>query len=127
MYNYALYLKAHNSYVCDGYVKGTLYTIKDRLYPALVDGEQFIIGEIHEVNDKVLKALDKMENYFGSQHIDNEYNKVLCNIYNGNKEVIEQLPVYMYNISNPKNLELLDQVIEENDYVLYIQNKNQPT
>lgn len=124
MYNYDLYLKAHDTYVCDAYVKGQLHTIQGVLYPALVKGNEMIIGEIHEVDNLALEAVDKMENYYGEGHIDNEYDKILLDILDENKKVIEQLPVYFYNLRNEKNQSLLGDIIKENDYVTYINKKN---
>lgn len=122
MYNYDLYLKKHNTYVEDAYIKGTLHTIQGCKYPALIDGEHLVLGEIHEVNNDALKAVDDMEHYYGVDHPDNEYNKIMCDIFDKNGEFIEQLPTYIYNMTNSKYAKLIGEVIEVNDYVKFIEN-----
>lgn len=81
MYNYDLYLKDKNSFRSYGYVKGTLMTLKDRKYPALLlEGNDYILGEIHEVDEEFVSSLDDLECYFGENDIRNEYNKIMCDI-----------------------------------------------
>lgn len=56
MYNYDLYLKSENTFRRYAYVKGTLFTIQSKPYPALLlEGDDMIIGEIHEVSDQTLE------------------------------------------------------------------------
>ncbi|MEG0549014.1 MAG: gamma-glutamylcyclotransferase family protein [Coprobacillus sp.] len=125
MYNYDLYLKKENSFLQYAYVKGTLYTIQSKKYPALLlEGDSMIIGEIHEVNQDVLQRVDEMEEYFGDGCIDNEYNKVICDIYDDKQIVIDRLPVYVYNTNNVEKAKLLGEEIVSHDYVQYIKEKN---
>lgn len=124
IYNYNKYLKGENSFRQYGYVKGSLFTIKNKVYPALtLDGSDMIVGEIHEVNDKTLIDVDKMEGYIGENDITNEYDKIFCDIYNEQEEKIDKLPVYVYNMRNPENKLLLGDKIPCLDYVKYIQDK----
>ena len=120
MYNYDKFLKDYDSYRYDAYVKGQLYSLKEVTYPALIDGEEMILGEIHEVPEQVLVLLDELESYIDENHIDNEYDKVITPIYNKNKEKIMELPIYKYNIRNQKNKALLDKIIASNDYVQHM-------
>lgn len=125
MYNYDLYLKDKNSFRSYGYVKGTLMTLKDRKYPALLlEGNDYILGEIHEVDEKFVSSLDDLECYFGENDIRNEYNKIMCDIYNDKKNIIEQIPVYVYNDRNSNFASLLDKVIENGDFVEYVNKKS---
>ncbi len=115
MYNYDLYLKGKSNFVSNAYVKGTLYSLKDKKYPALIAGENYILGEIYEVDIDTLLKLDELESYVeGSK--DNEYNKVNVPIYNENNKQIESLDVYFYNDANSLRNTLLESVIECNDY-----------
>lgn len=125
MYNYDLYLKQENSFCQYAYVKGTLCTIQSKKYPALLlEGNSMIVGEIHEVNQDVLKKVDAMEEYFFDGCIDNEYNKIMCDIYDENNNILEKLPVYVYNMKNIEKAKLLGNEITCHDYVRYIKEKD---
>lgn len=123
MYNYDLYLKKYHTYVQEAYVKGTLYSLKDAIYPALIEGDKMILGEIHEVPYHVLSAVDIMEGYNGTNNSSNEYNRDICPIYNRHGKIIAHLPVYTFNLSNPTNVQRLDKEITCLDYVNYITNQ----
>ncbi|MFR6098866.1 MAG: gamma-glutamylcyclotransferase [Longibaculum sp.] len=106
MYNYDLYLKDEDSFRQYGYIKGSLMTIRGKAYPAYItEGQDMILGEIHEVSEKTLKLIDEMERYFGKGNPNNEYNKEICDIYDENIE-IENF-VYVYNMDNEDNVLLL--------------------
>lgn len=121
MYNYDQYLKDKNSFRQFAYVKGKLMTLKGKNYPALLlEGSDMVRGEIHEVDSKFIGVLDELESYFGENNADNEYNKVLCDIYDDNNKVIDRIPVYVYNTGNNENVQLLDKVIECGDFFKYV-------
>lgn len=119
MYNYEKYYKGYDSFRGNGYVRGELHALQGKVYPALIPGEQMVLGEIHEVPDEVQDAVDLMEGFFGEGRLENEYDKILSTIYDGQGRVIDQLPVYFYNLRNPENRELLGDIITCNDYVAY--------
>ncbi len=123
MYNYEKYYKEHDSFRGYGYVKGQLHTIRGKVYPALTEGESMILGEIHEVPDKVQDEVDLMEGFLGEGRLENEYDKIVSIIYDAGGEAIDRLPVYFYNLRNPENSRLLGDVIRCNDYVKYLQEK----
>lgn len=123
MYNYEKYYKEHDSFRQNAYVKGSLYTLKGKVYPALTEGTQMILGEIHEVPDEVQDEVDLMEGFFGEGVMENEYDKTVSEIYDADGNVIGHLPVYFYNVRNAGNRALLGEVITKNDYVAYLQEK----
>lgn len=123
MYNYEEYYKEHDSYRQNAYVKGLLYTLKGKVYPALTEGTQMVLGEIHEVPDKVQDEVDLMEGFFGEGVMENEYDKTVSEIYDADGNVIDHLPVYFYNVRNAGNRALLGEVITGNDYVAYLKEK----
>ena len=94
--NYLRYLDGHVHQIMPAYVKGTLYSLKGRDYPALLPGSDFIHGEP------------------GSP--DNEYEKVSAQIYDEEKQPLCTLPVYVYNIDRPDQRELIEARIISNDY-----------
>lgn len=124
MYNYDQYLKNKQSFREYGYVKGKLMSLKGHKYPAfLLEGDDMVLGEIHEVDDEFIKVLDVLESYFSENNPNNEYNKIICDIYDENEMIIEQIPVYVYNDKNEDNAKLLDKEIG-NDFVKYFFKKS---
>ena len=73
MYNYEKYLKDKIIQSELAYVKGSLHEIKGVIYPALIEGDDMIAGEIMEVDDdQIFDELDELEGYLGELHMDNE-------------------------------------------------------
>ena len=118
MYNHEIYLKNKSTYIEDAYVKGTLYSLKGKKYPALIAGNDTIIGEIFEVDAEAMGPLNALENYVEGC-VDNEYNKVNLQIYNEKGEATERLDVYVYNDANPEKKACLEHIIEGNDFCQY--------
>lgn len=89
-FNYNKYLMGNVSKAEIGKVKGKLYHMPHKGYPALINGDEEIIGEVMTLKDfeKVMVPMDKMENYYGINHKDNEYNRVIMDVelLNGQKE-----------------------------------------
>lgn len=127
MYNYEKYFQGHVVHRQKGYVKGELYSIIDKVYPALIPGERMILGELMDMDDTFsVEIVDEMEGYYGPHRLDNEYHKMMCTIYDLDKTTeIGAFPVYMYNLDNPHHLHTLGQIIEENDYVTYQKKKRE--
>lgn len=125
MYNYDTYLKEEDTFRSYGYIKGTLYTIISKTYPAFLnDGNDMVLGEIHEVSDETLKLVDEMEGFHKKGYIENDYDKVICDVYDENQNVIDHLPVYIYNMEKQMNVTLLGTKIHCNDYVQYVSQLN---
>ena len=123
VYNYERYLKGKDTYRYNGYIKGSLKTIKEKIYPAfLPEGSNLVIGEIHEVDETAAKTLDELECYFGKNNPDNEYNKELLDVYNQDGEKIDQAYVYVFNMTNPINKTIIGDEIECHDYVEHLKN-----
>ncbi len=113
--NYLRYLDGHVHQIMPAYVKGTLYSLKGRDYPALLPGSDFILGEVMEADDEVIPAIDQLEGYVPGDP-DNEYEKVSAQIYDEEKQPLCTLPVYMYNIDRSDQRELIEARIISNDY-----------
>lgn len=121
MYNYERYLKDRSIFQGYAYVKGSLFTIRGVPYPALLPGDDFILGEIYEVDAETEAAIDQLEQYQEGDP-ENEYDKVSLLIYNERQEEMEELPVYLFNLKKPAHQDLLEHRIPENDYVAFMQN-----
>ena len=101
-FNFNKYINSAAKKIELGEVIGKLYAIKDQEYPALLEENGTVIGEIITVENCDLKAIDNMENYFGENNPNNEYNKIKKEIKNLETGEIEILDVYVYNTTNPK-------------------------
>ena len=124
MYNYDIYLRDENSFRGYAYIKGSLLSVNDRNYPAyLMEGHDMILGEIHEISDETAKKIDKLEGYFGEGDLRNDYNKIICDIYNDESQVIDHLPVYVWNQNKSKRYENLGDDIPSHDFVQFIQQR----
>lgn len=100
-FNFNKYINTSAKKIELGEVKGMLYAINDKEYPALLEGEGSVIGEIITVENCNLNDIDTMENYFGENNPQNEYNKIKKEIKNLETGEIEILDVYVYNTTNP--------------------------
>ena len=118
-YNYDIYLKDNSQFLQEAYIKGTLYSLKGKVYPAIVEGDSMVLGEIFEVDQETFDRMDEMEGYVPGR-FENEYDKVETDILDAQGNVIDRLPVYWYNVKPEYQKALLDQVIESGDYVAYM-------
>ena len=120
MYNYKRFLEGNSTFLGYGYVKGALYALMDVPYPALLEGNDTIIGEIYEVDEDVAAAIDELEGYIPDDQM-NHYHKVTLNITLENQETLA-LPVYLYNQNNECNPQLGER-ITSGDYLAYMADK----
>ncbi|SKA93961.1 Uncharacterized conserved protein YtfP, gamma-glutamylcyclotransferase (GGCT)/AIG2-like family [Caloramator quimbayensis] len=93
--------------------KGKLFHQVDKGYPAMIDGEDYIYGELLKFNDwdNVIKSLDRLENYYGEENPQNEYNRVIVDV-----EILEEgcvVKAFVYKV----NLKDEDKFIEKNIYI----------
>lgn len=114
--NYRKYLENHVGHIQSAYVRGTLYSIKNKDYPALLEGNDFIAGEIMEIDDSLCDVLDRLEGFRGDGDLMNEYNKKTVWIYDLDFQPITKLPVYFYNIQHPEQIHSLNEEIKSGSY-----------
>lgn len=82
-------------------IKGELYHLTEKGYPALLVGDDWVYGEVFELCDfhPTLKELDTLENYYGSNHPENEYERKVVTVwlYNEQTQLFdEKIEVYCY-------------------------------
>ncbi|SHH89394.1 Uncharacterized conserved protein YtfP, gamma-glutamylcyclotransferase (GGCT)/AIG2-like family [Caloranaerobacter azorensis DSM 13643] len=114
-FNYDSYLKGKILERKIARTRGKLYHLVDKGYPAMIDGEDYVYGELILIKDfyKVLKQLDRLENFFGNNNNNNEYNRVVKNVEVLDDNTIRKAYVYMYNCKDIKRL------IDKNIYIPY--------
>lgn len=85
--------------------KGRLYHIENRGYPAMVEGEDVVYGEVIWVKsfDEVVKELDTLENYTQAAKENSQYMRVVQPIDVGGSKV--EAYVYRYNAKAKRNQE----------------------
>ena len=85
---------------------GKLYHLVNKGYPAMIEGNDFVYGELIEVADweNNVKDLDDMENYYGEGNPNNEYNRVSIEVEVLENDSKETAFVYMYNCKEEQEL-----------------------
>lgn len=98
MFNYDKLLKGKVAKVDKGTVKGELFHIENKGYPAVIPGNSIIKGEIMELKnfEKSLVELDELENYTEDNNINCEYLRKVVDVELENGE-IEKAYYYEYN------------------------------
>lgn len=108
------------------YIKGSLYMVKNAYYPALIleNNNDYTVGELYVIDEKqdgikkALELLDTLEHYFEKNSPENEYNKILVEVYDDHFQKVDNAYAYIYNIeNNPKLKDTLGEKIKENDYL----------
>ena len=83
-----------------------LYHMPYKGYPAIVQGEDYVLGEIMVINkddyDFTMKALDKMEGFISEGNSENEYHKMLLEVQDLENNQNELCYVYFYNKDRDK-------------------------
>lgn len=100
-FNFNKYINTSAKKIEMGEVQGKLYAIKGKEYPALLEEDGIVKGEIISLDNCDMDAMDAMENYFGENNPNNEYNKIPKEVLNLETGNIEILNVYVYNQTNP--------------------------
>lgn len=73
---YAHYLQGASLVVSNAWIQGELFDTGDG-YPGLISGKGRVIGDIYQVDSEQLKRVDELEDYFGPNHPDNLYERVM--------------------------------------------------
>lgn len=105
-YNYNKYLDLKVEKKSYGRVLGKLYHLKNKGYPAMIKGNDFIYGEIFELYDWeiTVASLDELEGYYGDGNPHNEYDKTLIEVEVLPGKSKELVYAYMYNCKDEGEL-----------------------
>lgn len=107
------YLDGKATYLGSYYIKGNLYEIKEKNYPALVkDDNVYTVGELYDVLVD-FKQMDEMENYNPNNIEKSEYIRTIEDVYDENLQKVESAYIYLYNT---KLKDTLGKQIENNDF-----------
>jgi len=122
-FNYDKYLKNKVLPASLGEVKGKLFHLSHKGYPALLDGEDTIIGEIMELKDfyEDIVSLDQMEGFLPFEDISsNEYIRTTIHVKNLETKAIENCYVYKYVDGNDKSFNSHAIYIPHGDWKKYM-------
>ena len=120
-YNYDKYLKGKIEDAVLGKVKGKLYHMPHKGYPALLEGNDVVLGEVMTIKnfEEVMIPMDKMENYYGVNDSRNEYNRVVMDVEleNGEKE---SCYVYDYAMNDKEVFEKNSVYVDHGDWASFM-------
>lgn len=124
--NYEKYLKGKIIIREYARTKGELYHLVDCGYPAMVDGSDYVYGELIDFEDyaNTVKEIDEMEHYFGKNNANNEYNRLEIEVepLEGGKH--ETAYAYIYNLKNVEELRSKDIYIKDGDWKKFCSEHN---
>lgn len=110
MFNYNKLLNGKVLNVFKGKINGELFHIENKGYPAVIPGNNVIVGELMELKhfNETLKSLDKLENYTEDNNINCEYLRKLIEVEleDGNKQ-----KAYYYEYNPKANINIDDELI----------------
>ena len=117
-FNYEKYLKGKVIKSELGRVRGTLYHMKKEGYPALVEGDGFVYGEVMTILDyeNTIEAMDVMEGYLGPLNSNNEYNRVEMDVEILGKKSSEKCYVYYYGMNDKEEFENNSILIQDGNW-----------
>lgn len=117
-FNYDKYLKGHVIKSELATIKGTLFHMINKGYPALLKGDDIVYGEVMTIDnyETVIEAMDKMEGYIGIDNKENEYNRIALDVVLENEKKAEKCYVYMYNLEKSEDFLQNKQYIKSGDW-----------
>lgn len=123
-YNYDKYLKGKVNDAILGKVKGKLYHMPHKGYPALLEGEDIVIGEVMTIKnfEEVMVPMDEMENYYGVNDSRNEYNRIVMDVELEDGK-IESCYVYYYAMNDEEVFSKNSIYINNGDWASYMLRK----
>lgn len=123
-YNYDKYLKGKVNDAKLGKVKGKLYHMPHKGYPALLEGEDIVIGEVMTIEnfEEVMIPMDEMENYYGVNDSRNEYNRIVMDVELEDGKT-ESCYVYYYAMNDEEVFNNNSIYINNGDWASYMLKK----
>ncbi|MGL4873397.1 MAG: gamma-glutamylcyclotransferase family protein [Clostridium sp.] len=120
MFNYNRLLKGKVSKVQMGKITGELFHIENKGYPAVIEGNEWIVGELMTIKDfdETLKILDHLEGYVDGDN-NCEYLREVVQITLENGQ-IEEAYFYGYNKDAKRNGKDVLVKVSGNDWKEYM-------
>lgn len=117
-FNYDIYLKGQVIESQIGKIKGKLYHMPNKGYPAVVEGTDDVYGEIISIKNfhENLESMDKMEGFIGEGHPNNEYNRVIVDVELVESGGVEQAYSYIYNLPHEEDFKTHSEYVPHGDW-----------
>ena len=104
-----------------------LYHMPYKGYPAILKGQNSILGEIMVINEDnyeaTMEAMDKMEGFISENNPENEYHKIVLEVKNLQTNEKEKCFVYFYNKDKDKVFDSESVYIPNGDWKEYMLTK----
>ena len=123
MFNYDVYLDGKVEETKKATIKGDLFHIDNKGYPAVIPGEGEVVGELMTFKnfESTLKDLDELEAYVEGDETENEYNRKVVDVILEDGSV-ERAYYYEYNSSAEYNKDDKLVEVENGDWKSYMEN-----
>ena len=123
-FNYNKYLSGKVISSKKARVKGLLYHIENKGYPALLSGDDWVYGEYIEIDYKtdLLSKLDILEKSLDKELKKREYIREIVNVDLIEENINVQGHIYLYNESCEFNKNDKLKYIEYGDWIKYLEN-----
>lgn len=105
------YLLEKAEFITTAKIKGLLYSLPYG-YPALVDGDEWAFGEVYNVDDETLKAVDNLEGY-NEDGINNLYDRIKADAAFENGAIAK---VFIYKYCNRDEVEEIGTLVHSGDW-----------
>jgi len=123
-FNYKKILEGHIFDRAMGRTIGNLFHLENKGYPALVQGDSEVAGEIITLKSKgLLKKIDAVENYDSVDYGACEYLRKPIKVMNHDTGTIEIVDAYVYNMNNKENHKDLLKIVPSGNWLEYIEGK----
>lgn len=122
-FNYDKYLAGKVFPAQLGKVTGKLYHLSHKGYPALLHGDDEVIGEIMEMKDfyKDIVPMDEMEGYISEENTSlNEYTRTMMVVKNLETKEEEICYVYKYEQHTQEDFQIHAEYIPHGDWKAYM-------
>ncbi|SMP06428.1 gamma-L-glutamyl-butirosin B gamma-L-glutamyl cyclotransferase [Laceyella tengchongensis] len=88
-------------------------------YPGLVAGSKRVWGEVYQVTNQELRWIDQLEDYHGTGHPDNLYERITVTVRSPDR----QYTAYTYVYVDDTGLKERGTVIPEGDWIDYVRSR----
>lgn len=100
-FNNKKYLENYNLKYYSAEIDGKLYSLANKDYPAVIEGNDKVKGYLFECDEKkIIDDLDSLEKYNKLDSSKSEYNRLILDVYNVELKVNCKANVYLYNNVN---------------------------
>lgn len=123
LFNYEIYLKGKILTKKYARTRGKLFHLSEQGYPAMVEGKDWVYGELIEISDyeNTVESVDAMENFLGKGNPENEYNRNTIEVELLDDGSLEKAYAYIYNRKDAQTLVRDEIYIKHGDWRKFLE------